>query len=64
MCSYRGGAILQAGVLESLAKTVTLIGDNGNDFVLKATRTLKRAKTLPAALRKRWNLMFQVIIYG
>ena len=62
--SYRGGAILQAGELESLTKAVTfLIGDNGSNFVLKATRMLKRAKTLPAALRRRWNL-FQVRIYG
>ena len=63
--SYRRGAILQADELESLAKAGTfLIGDNGSNFVLKATRTLKRAKTLPAALRRRWNLMFQVRIYG
>ena len=31
-------------------------------FALEATTMLKRAKTLLAALRRRWNLIFQVKI--
>ena len=43
--SYRGGAILQAGELESLAKAVTFsISNNGSDFCSRSNQNTEESK--------------------
>ena len=64
MFCYRRGAVLQAGELVSLAKAVTSISDNGSDFCSGSDQNAEESEDTVGALRRRWNLMFQLRIYG